>query len=144
MILFELDGLPKDKGNVKIIGMVDNGRRWGYKVQISLTYLPLVWHIDASVNQIRNGSDNGLSPIWYQDIILTNAGLLSIRPLRTNISEILINIQNISFKTLLIKISSAKYKMADVLSRRRWVNWAVVNPCIHLTTDTHGESVFFK
>ena len=43
------------------------------------------------------GSDNGLLPIVYQTIVLTNAGLLSIGPLGTNFSEILIKIQNFSF-----------------------------------------------
>ena len=51
----------------------------------------------VSVNRVIIGSDNGLSPIWGQDIILTNAGLLSIGPLGTNFSEILIKIQNFSF-----------------------------------------------
>ena len=41
------------------------------------------------------GSDNGLSPVWRQAIISTIAGLLSIRPLGANFSEILIKIWNI-------------------------------------------------
>ena len=47
----------------------------------------------ASMNRASIGSDNNLSPIWRQAIIYTNAGLLSIGPLRTNFSEILIKIQ---------------------------------------------------
>ena len=39
------------------------------------------------------GSDNGLSPGRRQAIIWTNAGILVIRPLGTNFSEILIGIQ---------------------------------------------------
>ena len=35
-------------------------------------------------------SDNGLSPGWRQAFIWTNAGILSIGPLGTNFSEILI------------------------------------------------------
>ena len=35
-------------------------------------------------------SDNGLSPIWCQAIIWTNAGIMLIRTLGTNFSEILI------------------------------------------------------
>ena len=38
------------------------------------------------------GSDNGLSPGRRQAIIWTNAGILSIGPLGTNVSEILIEI----------------------------------------------------
>ena len=37
------------------------------------------------------GSDNGLSPGQHQAIIWTNAGILLIRPLGTNFSEIKIN-----------------------------------------------------
>ena len=42
------------------------------------------------------GSDNGLSRGWRQAIIWTNAGILSIGPLGTNLSEILIEIQTFS------------------------------------------------
>ena len=44
----------------------------------------------ASVNRVSIDSDNGLSPIRYQAIIWTIAGLLLIEPLGTNFSEILI------------------------------------------------------
>ena len=50
------------------------------------------------------GSDNGLSPRQRQAITWTNVGILLIRPLGTNFSEILIGIQTFSFK----KMSSAK------------------------------------
>ena len=62
----------------------------------------------ASVNQVRIGSDNGLSPILRQAIIWTSAWLLSIGPLGTNLSEIVIKIQNFSFTKMHLKISSAK------------------------------------
>ena len=54
------------------------------------------------------GSDNGLSPDWHQAIIWTNADLLLIGPLGTNISEILIEILTFSFKKMHMKASSAK------------------------------------
>ena len=54
------------------------------------------------------GSDNGLSPDRHQAIIWTNAGLLLIRPLGTNFSEILIEILTFSFKKIRLKVSSAK------------------------------------
>ena len=44
------------------------------------------------------GSDNGLSPGWPQVIIWTNAGILSIGPLATKFSEILIEIHIFSLK----------------------------------------------
>ena len=56
------------------------------------------------------GSDNGLSPRRRQAIIWTNAGILLIEPLRTNFSDILIGIQIFSFKKMLLKMSSAKWR----------------------------------
>ena len=44
-------------------------------------FIEAVWRIYASVNDVNNGSDNGLSPGWRQGIILTDAGILSLRPL---------------------------------------------------------------
>ena len=44
------------------------------------------------MNRISIGSDNGLSPIRRQAIIWANAGKLFIVPVRTNFSEILIEI----------------------------------------------------
>ena len=61
-----------------------------------------------------------LSSIRCQAIIWTNAGLLAIGSLGTNFSEILIKIQNFSFKKMHLKMSSAK--VAAILSRGRWVN----------------------
>ena len=54
------------------------------------------------------GSDNGLSPERHQAIIWTNAGILLIGPLGTNLSEILIEIQTFSLKKIRLKMSSAK------------------------------------
>ena len=55
-------------------------------------------------------SDNGLSPGWRQAIIWTNDGILLIGPLRTNFSEILIEIHAFSFKKIHLKMSSAKWR----------------------------------
>ena len=57
------------------------------------------------------GSDNGLSPGGRQGIIWTNAGILLIGPLETNISEILIEVQIFSFTKLHLKTSSAKWRL---------------------------------
>ena len=54
------------------------------------------------------GSDNGLSPERRQAIIWTNAGILLIKPLQINFSEILIEIQTFSLKKICFKMSSAK------------------------------------
>ena len=73
------------------------------------------------MNQVSIGSDNGLSPIRRQVIILTSAWLLSIGPLGTNFSEILTKIQSFSFTKMHLKISSAKKRPfcpgVDVLKR---------------------------
>ena len=70
------------------------------------------------MNWVSIGSDNGLSPIRRQAIILTNAGLLSIGPLGTKFSQILIKIHKSSFT----KISSVKWRPfcpgGDELSHR--------------------------
>ena len=55
-------------------------------------------------------SDNGLSPGRRQAIIWTNAGILLIRPLGTNFSEILIKILTFSLKKMHLKMSSAKFR----------------------------------
>ena len=64
-----------------------------------LTHWGRVTHICVGKLTII-GSDNGLSPGWCQAIIWTNAGILLIRPLGTNFSEILIGIQTFSFKKM--------------------------------------------
>ena len=66
-------------------------------------------HICASKLTII-GSDNGLSPCRRQVIIWTNAGILLIRSLGTNFSEILSEIHAFSFKKIHLKMSSAKWR----------------------------------
>ena len=56
------------------------------------------------------GSDNCLLPGRRQAIIWTNAGILLIGPLRTNLIEILIEIQTFSFKKMHLKMSSVKWR----------------------------------
>ena len=56
------------------------------------------------------GSDNALSPGRRQAIIWTNAWILLIVPLGTNISEIIIAIETFSFTKMHLKISSAKWR----------------------------------
>ena len=75
-------------------------------LKISVNSSPL----SALVNWSSIGSDNGLSPIRRQAIIWTNAGILSIGPIETNFSEILIEILTFSFKKKHLKMSSAKWR----------------------------------
>ena len=74
---------------------------------ILLTHSGRVTHIWVSDLTII-GSDNGLSPGRRQAIIRTNAGIRLIRPLGTNLSEILIEILIFSFKKMPLKVLSAK------------------------------------
>ena len=53
------------------------------------------------------GSDNGLAPGWRQAIVGTNEGILLIRPLGTNFSEILI-IHIFSFTKMHLNMLSPK------------------------------------
>ena len=74
-----------------------------------LTHWGRVTHICVGKLTII-GSVNGLSPGRRQAIIWTNAGILLIRPLGTNFSEILIGIQIFSFGKMYLKMSSAKWR----------------------------------
>ena len=55
-------------------------------------------------NQTIIGSENGLSPGRHQANIWTNAGILLIGPLGTNLSEILIAFQCFSSKKMCLKM----------------------------------------
>ena len=74
-----------------------------------LTHWDRVTHICVS-KLIIIDSDNGLSPVWRQAIIWTNAGILLIGPLGTNFSEILSEIHTFSFKKMRLKMSSGKWR----------------------------------
>ena len=78
----------------------------GHLIQ-ALTHRGRVTHINVS-KQTITGSDNGLSPCRRQAIIWTSAGILLIRPLGTNFSEILKQIYIFSFKKMHLKMSSGK------------------------------------
>ena len=69
-------------------------------------------HLCGAINSKLTiiGSDNGLSPDRRQAIIWTNTGILSIRPLGTKLSEMLIAIHYFPFKKMRLKISSAKWR----------------------------------
>ena len=76
---------------------------------VLLTHWGRVTHI--CVSDITNiGSDNGLPPGRRQAIIRTNAGILLIRPLRTNFSEKLIENHIFPFTKIHLKMSSRKWR----------------------------------
>ena len=80
------------------------------------------------------GSDNGLSPGRRQAIIRTNAGILLIGTLGTNLSEILSEILTFSFKKMHLKMSSG-----------RWcpicLGLNVLNGIFHLVCHTFGRNI---
>ena len=102
---------------------------------MALTHWGRVTHICVSKLTII-GSDNGLSPDRRQAIIWTNAGILLIGPLRTNFSEILIEILTFSFKKMRLKVSSAKRRPfclgLNVLSGS-YLWWLCVMVCLLLS-----------
>ena len=87
----------------------------------SLTHWGRATHICVGKLTII-GSDNGLSPGRHQAIIWTNAGILLIRTLGTNFSEILGEIHSFSFSKIHLKMPSAKWRLfglgLNVLSRQ--------------------------
>ena len=88
-----------------------------------LTHWGRVTHICLSKLFIL-GSDNGLSPGRRQAIIWTKDGILLIRTLGTNFSEILIKINAFSLKKLHLKMLSGKWRPScfglNVLRGNKW------------------------
>ena len=82
---------------------------WGRVTHICVSKLTII------------GLDNGLSPGRRQAIISTNAGILLIGALGTNVSEILIKNCTFSLTKMLLKMSSRKRRPScpglNVLSR---------------------------
>ena len=76
---------------------------------LALTHWGRVTHICVS-KLASIVSDNGLWPVRRQAIIWTNAGILLIGPLGTNLSEMLIEIHTFSFKKIHLKMSSGKWR----------------------------------
>ena len=89
--------------------MLSAKRRPSCPGEDDLTHWGRVTHIWVGKLTII-GSDNGLLPGWRQAIIWTNAGILLIRALGTNFSEILSEICASSFKKMHLKMLSAKWR----------------------------------
>ena len=86
---------------------MSRNKNWKMHWNENLTHWGRVTHICVGKPTI-NGSDNGLSPERRQAIIWTNAGILLIGHLGTDLSEIEIEIQTFSLKKIRLKMSSAK------------------------------------
>ena len=74
-----------------------------------LTHWGRVMHISISKLTII-GSNNGLSPSRGQAIIWTNGGILLIRSIGTNFSEIVSKIYTFSFKKIHLEMASGKWR----------------------------------
>ena len=75
-----------------------------------------------------------------QAIIWTNAGLLSIGPLRTYFTEILIKIQQISLKKVHLKISYAKWRPSCLGLSLLKVPWSFQRMVFNIKRDTFEET----
>ena len=123
--------------NRNITFMEDNIRKWNHALQRKKNK-QMFWgslispycHIYASLNPVSIGSGNGLSPEQRQAITGTNADLLSIGPLGTNFSEIVIKIPKFSFMKMPLKMLSAKRR--PFCPGGRWVKKAEMRevPCM--------------
>ena len=80
---------------------------WGWGMECFLTHWGRVTHICVG-NLTVIGPDNGLSPDRRQAIVWTNAEILLIGPLGTNLSEILIKIYPFSFTKMHLNMSPRK------------------------------------
>ena len=69
--------------------------------------------VNVPVNYAINDSDNVISPVRHQTIVKTDAGLLLIGPLGTNVSKIWIKIQ-VSFRKMNLKMSFAKWRLCSL------------------------------
>ena len=85
------------------------------------------WRIYASVNNASSGSGDDLSPDRCQAITWTNDYLLSIGPLGTKFSGIVIENETFSLTKFHLKLSSAQ--VAAILSLPQCVNAGFANLC---------------
>ena len=91
-----------------------------------LTHWGRVTHICVGKLTII-GPDNGLSPGRRQAIMWTNAGILLIEHLGTNLSEILIKINTFSFKKMYLKMSSGNWRpFCFGLNMLTWIRLSVI------------------
>ena len=90
---------------------------------IELKLIEAEWRLYASVTWAIIGSDNGLSPGRRQANIWANIGILLIRNLGTNLTEILSEIRTFSFKKMDLKMYAKWRQFCLALN--------VLNTCTH-------------
>ena len=117
-------------------------KAWSFVIllPILLTHWGRVTHI--CVGKLTTiGSDNVLSPGRCQAIIWTSDGILLIRTLGTNFSEILSEIHSFSFTKTHLKMSSAKWRLSrrNVLSLPLCGNRMLSKPCENTKSATYAK-----
>ena len=111
---------------------------------VGFTHWGRMTHICVSKQTIIC-SDNGLSPGRRQAIIWTNAGILLIRTLGTNVNEILGEIHSVSFSKMRLKMSSAKWRPFCLGLNEFTLNPALLSPskeswlAHHILTVPHRD-----
>ena len=98
---------------------------------------------------VNIGLDNCLSPDQCQAIIRTNTGVLLIGPLGTKLNEILIKIQQLSFKKMHLKMSSAKFcpfchGLNVLISCSTSQNYSYSSHFIAILISSHYTQAVFK
>ena len=119
-------------------------------------FTPIVWVQD--INSLRwvthicisklttIGWDTGLSPGWHQAIISTNAGILLIQTLGTNVSVIISEIHTFSMKKMHLKTSVKWCPFCLSLNLSMHAFWLVswkISIIIHIV-KTIGHSILYK
>ena len=105
------------------------------------TYINSATHLCVSKLTII-GSDNGLSPSRWQDIIQTSAGILLIGPLGTNFSEISIEIITFSFRKMRLKRrlwNSGHFVVVSMCWWGRYPWWPMAMPWQGAGVYYHGH-----
>ena len=113
-----IDGVVQEKHNSSALAM---------ELHLAFTHWGWLTHICVSTLTII-GSDNGLSLERRQAIIWTNARILLVGPLRTNFSEILIEIQAFSLTKIRLKMLSPKccsFRLSFNVLTHRYILWTL-------------------
>ena len=137
-----LDSLAQDCSNsiANALELLQSCTKPWISPPLELTHWGRVRHICVGKLTII-GSDNGLSPERRQAIIWTNAGILLIRPLGTNSSEILIEIHTFPFKKIHLKMKSAKFPPFCLGLNVLRHGWAMKSHC-YIDVITHPCPIF--
>ena len=92
---------------------------WRLIIKLLSFFNSLSWQMHIRISRLTIiGSDNGLSPGWWQAIIWTNSGIFLIGPSETNFREIFIEIYSFIKENA---FENVVWKMEAILSRPQCV-----------------------